>query len=192
MRGHTTRDGARPDRAVTYARVSTHPSAERASHPTYDQLAGLPAYAEQPVPVAFEDVNGHLNVRHYTGIASEGLDESLVPLGIPQNWPAQGHACFSAEHHVTYLAELRTGDRMSTRVRLLGRSERAAHALVYLLDETHQRLSCVMEEIFLHIDMATRRTAPWPDDVAAALDARIAEDAELPFPVTTSGSLALR
>ena len=57
----------------------------RSPHPTYEQLAGLPAYAEQPVPVAFEDVNGHLNVRHYTGIASEGLDEALVQQGIPQN-----------------------------------------------------------------------------------------------------------
>lgn len=162
------------------------------THPSYEQLSALPAYAEQPVPIAFEDVNGHLNVRHYTGIASEGLDESLVPLGIPQNWPALGHACFSAEHHLTYLAELRTGDRMSCRVRLLGRSERAAHVLVYLLDDTHEQLSYVMEEVFLHIDMGTRRTAPWPDDVAAALDGRIAEDAALPFPVTTSGCLALR
>ncbi len=164
----------------------------RAPHPSYAQLVVLPAYAEQPVPVAFEDVNGHLNVRHYTGIASEGLDESLVPLGILQNWPAQGHAIFSAEHHLQYLAELRTGDRMSTRVRLLGRSERAAHTLVYLLDESHQRVSFVMEEIFLHIDMETRRTAPWPDDVAAALDARIAEHAELPWEPDVSGSMGLR
>lgn len=162
------------------------------SHPTYDQLVGLPAYAEQPVPIAFEDVNGHLNVRHYTGIASEGLDEALVEQGIPQNWPAQGHACFSAEHHLTYLNELRTGDKMSTRVRLLGRSERAAHALVYLLDESHRRLSFVMEEIFLHIDMATRHTASWPEDVAAALDRRIAEHAALPWEPDLSGSMALR
>ncbi|RYP86251.1 thioesterase [Nocardioides guangzhouensis] len=161
-------------------------------HPSYEQLAALPAYAEQPVPMAFEDANGHLNVRHYTGIASEGLDESLVALGIPHNWPARGHACFSAEHHLTYLAEMRTGDMMSTRVRLLGRSERAAHALAYLLDESHQRLSFVMEEIFLHIDMETRRTAPWPEDVAAALDKRIAEDATLPWAPDVSGSLALR
>lgn len=180
------------DRAVTSARVTTQSSAQHASHPTYDQLVELPAYAEQPVPVAFEDVNGHLNVRHYTGIASEGLDESLVPLGIPQNWPALGHACFSAEHHLTYLAELRTGDRMSCRVRLLGRSERAAHVLVYLLDDTHQRLSYVMEEVFLHISMASRRTEPWPEDVAAALDERIAEDAKLPWAASTSGCLALR
>ncbi|WP_205474113.1 thioesterase family protein [Nocardioides sp. SYSU D00038] len=162
-------------------------------HPTYEQLAGLPAYTRQPVPVAFEDVNGHLNVRHYLGIASEGLDESLVSLGITQNWPiASGHACFSAEHHLTYLTELRTGSTLSARVRLLGRSERAAHVIVYLLDETHETLSYVMEEIFLHIDMSTRRTAPWPDDVAANLDARIAEDARLPFESPTSGSLALR
>ena len=162
------------------------------THPTYEQLVDLPAYTEQPVPVPFEDANGHLNVRHYTGIASEGLDESLVELGIPQNWPVSGHACFSAEHHLTYLAELLTGAQISSRVRLLGRSERAAHALVYLLDDSHQRLSFVMEEIFLHIDMGTRRTAAWPEDVAAALDERIAADAGLPWDASVSGSMSLR
>ena len=85
-------------------------------HPTYAQLVDLPAFAEQPVPVAFEDNNGHLNVRHYLGIGSEGLDQSLVDLGIPLNWPVKaGHACLAAEHHVTYLRELRTGDSMSGR-----------------------------------------------------------------------------
>ncbi|MCW2819155.1 MAG: hypothetical protein JWR42_1942, partial [Marmoricola sp.] len=128
----------------------------------------------------------------YTGIASEGLDESLVDLGIPPNWPASVHAGVSAEHHLTYRAEVRTGGRMSARVRLLGRSERAAHALVYLLDDTHEQLSFVMEEVFLHIDMETRRTAPWPDEVATALDRRIASDAELTFATDTSGCLSLR
>ena len=161
-------------------------------HPTYEQLVGLPAYVEQPVPMPFEDINGHLNVRHYIGIASEGLDESLESVGIPFNWPMKGHACFSAEHHCTYLHELRTGDRMSSRVRLLGRSERAAHALVYLLDDTHERLAYVMEEIFLHIDMETRRTAPWPAEIAEAIDRRVAEHAELPFPADTSGCVGLR
>ena len=162
------------------------------THPTYEQLVDLPAYTVQPVPVPFEDANGHLNVRHYTGIASEGLDESLVELGIPQNWPASGHACFSAEHHLTYLSELRTGDRISVRVRLIGRSERAAHAVVYLLDDTHEKLSCVIEEIFLHLDMGTRRTAPWPEDVAKGLDGRIAEHQALDWQPALSGSMALR
>jgi acyl-CoA thioester hydrolase len=162
-------------------------------HPTYDQLSALPAYSQQVVPSAFEDFNGHLNIRHYLGIASEGLDESLVPLGILQNWPrVADQAVFTAEHHLTYLAELRTGDNISVRARLVGRSERAAHAVVYLVDETHQRLSYVMEEILLHVDMTTRRTSPWPEDVAAALDRRVADDQSLPWPVELSGSMSLR
>lgn len=162
-------------------------------HPSYEQLAALPAFLEQPVPMPFEDINGHLNVRHYIGLSSEGLKESLVDLGIPLQWPlTEGHACFAAEHHCVYLRELRTGDVMSTRVRLLGRSERAVHATAWILDDTHQEVAFVMEEIFLHVDLSTRKTAPWPTDLAANIDRRIAEHAELPFPAYTSGALSLR
>lgn len=162
------------------------------SQPTYDQLAALPAYARQPVPTAFEDTNGYLNVRHYLGIGSEGLDESLAELGIPWNWPKQGHACLSAEHHITYLHELATGDEMSVRVVLVGRAERALHAVVYLLDDTHRRTVCVFEEIALHVEVPQRRTAPWPDDVAKAIDARVVEHAGLGWAPVLSGSVALR
>lgn len=163
------------------------------NHPSYEELAALPAFAQQPVPTPFEDANGYLNVRHYLGIGSEGLDESLAELGIAWNWPTkEGRACLSAEHHVRYLEGLRTGDRMSVRVRMLGRSERAAHAIVYVLDDTNERLACVFEEILLHVLVEERRTAPWPDEVAAAMDARVAEHAALPWEPGTSGVLALR
>lgn len=163
------------------------------AHPTYEQLSSLPEFSPQVVPSPFEDINGHLNIRHYVGIASEGLDEAMVELGIPQQWPnIAGQAVFSAEHHLTYVHELRAGDRLSVRVRLLGRSERAGHVLVYLLDDTHERLSFVMEEIFLHVDLSDRRTSPWPQEIAEAFDARIAEDAKLDWEPQLSGSMQLR
>ncbi|QYJ02991.1 thioesterase family protein [Nocardioides panacisoli] len=163
------------------------------NQPTYEQLEGLPAYAVQPVPMAFEDANGFLNVRHYLGIGSEGLDESLHSVGIPQNWPIiSGLACLAAEHHVTYLHELRTGDRMSIRVRLLGRAERAAHAIVYVLDDTEERLACVFEEIMLCVQLDERRTVPWPSAVATRMDERVAEDAAIGWEPVLSGSVALR
>lgn len=40
--------------------------------------------------------------------------------------------------------------------------------------------------------MGTRRTAPWPDDVAATLDARIAADTDLPWESDVSGWMSLR
>lgn len=163
------------------------------SHPTYEQVAALPAFAVMAVPTAFEDLNGHLNIRHYLGIASEGLDESLVEVGILQQWPTvAGSAVFSAEHHLTYLSELRTGDKISVRVVVLGRSSRAAHVVVYLLDDGKQQISYVMEEIFLHIDMQTRRTADWPEAVAAGLDERITRDQGLDWSPLLSGSMSLR
>jgi acyl-CoA thioester hydrolase len=64
--------------------------------------------------------------------------------------------------------------------------------LVHLLDDSHQRLSFVMEAILLHIDMGTRRTAPWPEDIAAALDQQIAIHSGLPWEPDVSGSLRLR
>ena len=163
------------------------------AQPTYEQVAALPAFAEMSVPTAFEDLNGHLNIRHYLGIASEGLDESLVEVGILQQWPTvAGSAVFTAEHHLTYLSELRTGDKISTRVRLLGRSERAAHVVVYLLDDGKQKVSYVMEEVFLHIDMESRLTAPWPEAVAAGLDERVVRDQGLSWEPALSGSMSLR
>ena len=163
------------------------------NHPSYEELAPLPAHAQQPVPTPFEDANGYLNVRHYLGIGSEGLDESLHELGIAWNWPTkEGRACLSAEHHIRYLHGLRTGDRMSVRVRLVGRSERAAHAIVYVLDDTNERLACVFEEILLHVLVEERSTAPWPDYVAKAMDERIDEHAALPWEPGLSGALALR
>jgi acyl-CoA thioester hydrolase len=163
------------------------------AHPTYEQLLALPSYAARTVPMAFEDNNGQLNVRHYLGIGSEGLDESLTGVGIPSNWPVkEGLACLAAEHHVTYLHELRTGDRMSVRVLMLGRSERAVHAMVFVLDDTNQRLSTVIEEISLCVRLDPRGTEPWPAEVAAKLDERVAEHQALGWTAATKGCLALR
>ena len=160
--------------------------------PTHAQIAALPSYSERPVPVAFEDINGHMNVRYYLGIASEGLDEALEEVGIPTNWADKGFAIFSAEHHLTYVAELLTGDAVSARVLLVGRSERALHLVIYLLDDTREQVSCVVEEICLHMDMTTRKTSPWPDEVASQIDARIAEHQALDVEPTLSGSMSLR
>lgn len=160
--------------------------------PTYDDLQVLPAHATQSIPAAFEDLNGHLNIRHYLGIASEGMDEALTEVGIPKDWRRTGRAVFSAEHHLTYFNELRTGDRISVRVRLVGRSERAVHVLVYLVDEGRQQVSYLMEEIFLCIDMEKRRTTPWSEETAALIDARVAEHKQLDLEEHLSGSIALR
>lgn len=162
------------------------------NEPTYAEISSLTPYAEQSIPAAFEDLNGHLNIRHYLGIASEGLDDAMVTVGLPKDWRSTGRAVFSAEHHLAYFHELRTGDKVSVRMRFIGHSERAAHVVAYLVDESRQQVSYVMEEIFLCIDMESRKTTPWSDEVSTRMQALADEHAQLDFEPHLSGSMALR
>ena len=65
--------------------------------------------------------------------------------------------------------------------------------VVYLLDDTHQRVSYVMEEIFLHIDMDSRRSAPTgPRTSPPPSTAASPPTPSCPGSPTLSGSMSLR
>lgn len=153
----------------------------------------LPCTADVVVPSEYEDRNGHMNIQYYLAIASEGVDEAIVQLGIPRDYQqTRKLGFFSAEHHLVYLSELHAGDRATFHLRLLERSGKTAHAVGYLLDRTRSRVSLAFEAVWLHVDMTDRRAAPWPDDVAQILDNRITADAALAWQPHLSGSIRLR
>ncbi|MCW2792373.1 MAG: hypothetical protein JWO76_1471 [Nocardioides sp.] len=161
--------------------------------PTFAEVSLLPASNDFVVPREFEDQNGHMNIQHYLGIAGDGVDRGMVPLGVPQDWPqTAGLGVFSAEQHLTFVAEVHAGDRVTFHLRLLERSDRGVHAVGYLLDQARARVSFVLEAVWLHVDMTVRRTAVWPAAVAALLDERIASDSALGWTPVLSAPMALR
>lgn len=161
--------------------------------PTFEQVSMLTPSLDLVVPREFEDQNGHMNVQHYVGIAGDGVDRGMVPLGVPQDWPqVAGLGVFSAEQHLSYLAEVHAGDRVTFHMRLLARSDRGVHAVGYILDQARRQVSFVLEAVWLHMDMRVRRTAIWPASVAALLDERIASDSALGWTPTLSGPMGVR
>jgi acyl-CoA thioester hydrolase len=163
--------------------------------PTYADLTAridlLPAHQRLVVPPEFEDHNGHMNIAHYLTTTSWGVQHAFHAWGVPESWMGEARVgTFSAEHHLTYLGEVHVGAEVSVRVRCVARSARGLHVVGYLLDDTHRTLAYVMELLTLHVDLTTRRTRPWPDDVAAGLDRAVAAHAVLDWPVT--GCLAVR
>lgn len=164
-------------------------------YPTYDDLTGvpdlLPAYEQRTVPPEFEDFNGHMNIAHYLTTASWGAEHALRAWGVPADWvEREQRGTFSAEHHLRYFREVHVGAAISTRVRAIARSARGLHLQVFLLNDTERELSYTMELLTLHVDLATRRAATWPADVAAGLDRAVAAHAALDW--ATSGCLAVR
>jgi acyl-CoA thioester hydrolase len=163
------------------------------SVPTYDQVVDLPAQTRRTVPSEFIDENGHMNIGRYLQLGGEALwSRCLGDLGMDRRYiPDRGMSTFTAEHHIQYFTEILEGREVSVRVRLLERSDKVAHAIAFIVDETEQRLSCVVETTLVHIDMTSRRPTPFPEDIAALIDLALKNDA-VDWPAPVCGSMGVR
>ncbi len=144
------------------------------SAPDTDVVRTLPICHEAEVTQDFIDVNGHMNITQYLRLGAEAVDLALRAAGMDDDYRQHRRlSCFAVEHHLTYRAEMHLGEKITVHPQLLARSERAAHAMVYLVDATNDRLANTLEVVLVHVDMDTRRAVPFPAEVAANLDAMV-------------------
>jgi acyl-CoA thioester hydrolase len=99
---------------------------------------------------------------------------------------------FTAEHHIRYYSEMHEGDPFSVHTLFLERSARAGHLMSFILDRGREVLSCTIEIVLVHVDLDTRRSVPFPDDVAAGFDRWIDRDAGVGLPIPLNGGMGLR
>jgi len=143
-------------------------------------IRSLPIRHEAKVLDDFIDINGHMNITHYLRLGAEAVDLVLRAAGMDDHYRDVDHlSSFAVEHHLRYHAEMRLGERISVYPQLLARSERAAHVMVYLVDDTNERLANTLEAVLVHVDMVERRSVRFPDEVAAVLDRILGEHAEV-------------
>ncbi|WP_392390649.1 thioesterase family protein [Nocardioides sp. L-11A] len=139
------------------------------------------------MPTEFQDANGHMSATRYLTTCVEGVEEALDGLGIPRDWPTTaGHGVFTVDQHLHFLSEVSVGTELTFHHRLVARGPRSGRLVGYLLDHHRHTVCFAMEAAFVHVTMATRRSAPWPEEVAAALDRRAAEHATLPWALSRS------
>ena len=77
-------------------------------------------------------------------------------------------------------------------VRVVARDERMLHLVTYLLDHGERHVAASLEGLEAYVDHSTRRMAPFPGPVGAALDRWAAEHAALPWAPRLSGAMGLR
>jgi acyl-CoA thioester hydrolase len=161
--------------------------------PTYDQIVQLPAVDAQVVSPEFIDLNGHMNIRHYFDAASIGLWRACIAAGMDQSYSDErGLTLFTVEQHIRYFSELRLGERFTVHGRFLERSDRAVHAMSFVVAPETESLACTFEAAYVHVDMNTRRSVPIPDDVAARFDDEIAAGDALGWEAPVSGAMGVR
>lgn len=162
--------------------------------PSYEEVLQLPREVEGfVVPASFEDENGHMNIRHYLDLGAGALAEVFSRVGITDDYRgSRGLGFFTAEHHLRYLSEMHAGDRVSGHVRILERSEKVVHAMAFLVNDSGRQLAYTLEVIAPHVDLAARRTAPMPDDIARAWDDEIKASAQVAWEAPVCGAMGIR
>jgi acyl-CoA thioester hydrolase len=157
-----------------------------------DQLAPLPVVYRAVIPPAYEDRNRHMNMRWYLALYDEAGDAMYPMLGLTADYFAASEmGGVDLEHHLWYPAEVRIGDTVVIRARFLARSAKLMHYMMFMVNETRGLLSSLFECVHAHADLTARRTAPFPAQVAAQIDAFVAAHRALPWPAPVSRSMGV-
>jgi acyl-CoA thioester hydrolase len=148
-------------------------------------MTATPAAADdllrQPVPFLSSvmqiepqwiDYNGHLNMAYYNVMFDRAIDELWLKLGIGPGYMKERHgSTFTAECHVRYLREIHLGDPVQVSILLVDADEKRLHTFEELRHAGEGWLSATSENMTIHIDMASRKTAPFPPDIRARIEA---------------------
>jgi len=160
--------------------------------PGRDQLDELPLQLTVHVPPEWEDRNGHVNVQYYLTLYELGGWKVLEEIGVDDAWfKRHDFSMFDLEHHLHFLAEIRVGDCVSTYNRVLGRSEKRFHGMYFMVNETRGRLAGVLEYMTSGVDMKTRRTAPFPAELASGITLLFEKHRRLSWPAPVCGVMTL-
>jgi len=139
--------------------------------------------APMQVEPGWIDYNGHLNMAYYNVLFDRAVDQVFELLGCGRAYvETQRHSCFTAEAHVRYLRELHAGDAVRVSFQLIDFDAKRLHYFERLCHAAEGWLAATSENMALHVDMTAKKTAAFPDHVAARLQRMKAAHAALPVP----------
>ena len=138
------------------------------------------------------DYNGHLNMAYYHVLFDRAVDEAYELIGIGHDYlKLHNHSTFTAEAHVRYLRELHEGDPVRVTFQLLDFDSKRFHYFEQLFHATEGWVSATSENLILHIDMAAKKVAPFPDTIMRSLAAMKAAHERLPRPEAAGRRIAM-
>lgn len=155
-------------------------------------LDPLPITYEGTIPESYLDDMGHMNVMWYTHLFGQATWSLFKLLGMDDEYFRAHHSgSFALAQFFRYRKEVRAGEHVTLRSRLLGRSEKQFHVMSFMTKRDGQ-LAATGEFLAAHIDMQTRRTSSFAPHIALNLDRLLAEHAALGWEAPVSGAIQVR
>ncbi len=126
------------------------------------------------------DHNGHMNVAYFVLAFDEATDAAYEVWGIGLDYPeSNGCSVFTLGMNVDYLGELFEGDAIRIETTLVDHDAKRIHYFHRMIKEETGQLTATNECLCMNVDLATRKSGEFSDDVASKL-AHFATDDEPP------------
>ena len=153
-------------------------------------LSSLPVTYRAVIPASFIDEFGHVNVMWYTHLFTEGAGGLFQLVGLTrEHLEANRAGTFALEQHFRYLKEVRLGQHVTLRSRVLGRSAKRWHTIHFMTIDEFDVLAATCEVVSTYVDMTIRRSAAMPPVITDAIDRVLAEHAKLGWDAPVCGTM---
>jgi len=151
------------------------------------------ASGELTVPTEWTDYNGHMNVGYYVVAFDKATDVVLDHLGIGAAYRlAEEASVFVLEAHVTYDREVLPGDPLRFTTQLLDCDSKRMHLFHRMCHAGEDYLAATNELMIMHMDLKTRRPAPFPADAMARITELHDLHKMLPRPAVAGHAIGIR
>ncbi len=139
------------------------------------------------------DYNGHLNMAYYVLMFDNATDGffDLIDLGVDYASRSQ-HSAFVLETHVTYRQEVGLGDSLGFTLQLIDADAKRLHYYLEMFHEEQGFLAATSEQVAMHVDLNSRKSAPFPKTMKQRIDLVLKAHADLPRPDSVGRSIGLR
>lgn len=144
------------------------------------------------VDPAWIDLYGHMNSARYVGVFDHTGYQLLDALGVGENYTrASNCGIYTVDIAVNYRREVLADDPLELRLRVLGADTKRLLCLMELFQTRDNYLAATMEQLSVHVNLDTRRSQAFPDEIVQTLQAAAQSHAELPMPERHVRRLAL-
>ena len=129
------------------------------------------------------DINGHMNVAYYVLAFDHGIDALWARFGITdEHIQTQGSSTFAVESHLLYRRELQVNDPFIVTAQILAYDEKRIHQFQRMYHAEDGYVAATAEWMNLHVNMSTRRVAPWPAKILDAIRQVVEEQGDRSYP----------
>ena len=156
-----------------------------------EQIEQLAAIYRVTIPDRYRDKMGHMNMRYYLEVYDDAGDALFETFGLtPDFYRERGSGGFDLEHHIHYLNEVHINDSVAVYARLLDRSAKRLHYMLFMVNESRSLLASTFECVNSYADLTVRHTAPYPEAIATTLDGILATHQQLTWDAPVSGVMS--